>query len=365
MLHEQIRQLEEAAGFSFQTIAENLSNVFLFLLIFGMSATVDTKTVLGQLTNKFAILTAVGMQFIIMPFLGYLAIVLLQAYGGEGLSQAMGLTLLIVTASPGGSYSNWWCSTFNADLGLSVAMTAISTILSIAMLPANLMLYAHVAYGFSSDQEEGILGSLDFSSLFVALGIVICAISLGLFASYSFPNPTFQIRANQMGSISGILLIASGFLLSAGPAEEEESEQISTTSPIANYIGVAFPCVVGLVLANVLASSAGLAKPEVVTIAVECCYQNVGIAMAAAVNMFPDKHQRAEALFVPLFYGLVEAVVIGLYCVIAWKINWTKAPASDPLWKVMAMTYEVSAKKTDEEVTSLNDGGKSGYSSIV
>jgi ACR3 family arsenite efflux pump ArsB len=91
-------------------VSKVLSNVFLFFLIFGLSATVDMKNMKRQLTNKFAIGCGVAMQFLIMPFLGFLAVVALRE---NGLTEAMGITLLVVTSSPGGSYSNWWCSTFN------------------------------------------------------------------------------------------------------------------------------------------------------------------------------------------------------------------------------------------------------------
>ena len=46
--------------------------------------------------------------------------------------------LQVVVSYPGGAYSNWWCSLFNADLMLSVASTALSTLLSAALLPLNL-----------------------------------------------------------------------------------------------------------------------------------------------------------------------------------------------------------------------------------
>jgi len=46
---------------------------------------------------------------------------------------------------------------FNADLALSVAMTAISTILSIGLFPANLMVYVHAANGFYGDDEKNVL----------------------------------------------------------------------------------------------------------------------------------------------------------------------------------------------------------------
>jgi ACR3 family arsenite efflux pump ArsB len=95
---------------STEILSKVLSNVFLFFLIFGLSATVDMKNLKRQLTNKFAIGCGVAMQFMIMPFLGFLAVIALRE---QGLTEAMGITLLVVTASPGGSYSNWWCSTFN------------------------------------------------------------------------------------------------------------------------------------------------------------------------------------------------------------------------------------------------------------
>ena len=46
----------------------------------------------------------------------------------------------------GGSYSNLWCSLFNADLALSVAMTTVSTIMSLVMLPLNLLIYINLTY---------------------------------------------------------------------------------------------------------------------------------------------------------------------------------------------------------------------------
>ena len=127
-----------------------MSNLLLFFLIFGLSATVQIKTLRHQLTNKFAIFTGVAMQFMIMPVLGFLAVFLLR---GSGFSRAMGISLLVVTASPGGSYSNWWCSVFNAELALSVAMTSVSSILSIGLLPANLFLYTWLAYTVVEHQD--------------------------------------------------------------------------------------------------------------------------------------------------------------------------------------------------------------------
>jgi hypothetical protein len=48
-----------------------------------------------------------------------------------------------------------------------------------------------------------------------------------------------------------------------------------------------------------------------------------------------------NAMGVPFFYGFCEAVLVGLYCVGAWKAGWSKAPADAPFWKILFTTYEV------------------------
>jgi predicted Na+-dependent transporter len=85
-------------------LVEILTKVLLFLLIFGMSATVDMKNMKRQLKNKSAIIMGITMQFLIMPLLGFLSVVAFKRFG---LTSSMGISLLIVTSSPGGSYSNW------------------------------------------------------------------------------------------------------------------------------------------------------------------------------------------------------------------------------------------------------------------
>ncbi|KAL7521784.1 hypothetical protein ACHAWX_006989 [Stephanocyclus meneghinianus] len=329
----------------FNVLAQILSNALLFLLVFGMSATVEVQHLREQVHNKFAILTGLSTQFIFMPLLGYLSVLLLT--GDGGLTEPMALSLLIVTASPGGSYSNWWCSMFNADLALSVTMTAIGTVVSSIMLPANLILYVNAAFGFGSRKQgtggEGgdggsILGNIDWPSLFISLAVVIVAIGLGLCASFKVSSHRFNRFANRLGSLSGILLIIFSAILSS--LSNNKNAQI-WGQPWSFYVGVSLPCVAGLFIATIFACIARLKRPEVVSVGVECCYQNVGIATSAAVSMFSDPVERGQALCVPLFYGVMEAVVLGVYCIVAWKCGWTKAPRDDKFWVMIMTTYEV------------------------
>jgi len=61
-----------------------------------------------------------------------------------------------------------------------------------------------------------------------------------------------------------------------------------------------------------------------------------------------DGDDMAEALGVPVFYGAVEALVLGIYCIGAWKANWTKAPSHHPFWTVLFESYEVIVAEQED-----------------
>jgi predicted Na+-dependent transporter len=82
------------------TFAEVGSSLLLFFLVFGMSATVDIHQVRKQLRNRNALLTGIALQFLILPFVGFVVVKILK------MDAPTGITLLVVTSSPGGSYSN-------------------------------------------------------------------------------------------------------------------------------------------------------------------------------------------------------------------------------------------------------------------
>jgi len=100
------------------------------------------------------------------------------------------------------------------------------------------------------------------------------------------------------------------------------------------------------------------------TVSIECCYQNVGIASSIALAMF-EGDDLAEAMGAPVFYGLVEAVVLGIYCIGAWKCGWSKAPANENFCTVISTSYEVlesmEERKEAIEISIGEAGSKTPY----
>jgi predicted Na+-dependent transporter len=222
--------------------AEVFSNLLLFMLVFGMAATVESEHLKKQINNRKAFCIGLFLQFVVLPFLGFLVVFTLR------LEPPLGITLLVVTSSPGGSYSNWWCSLFNADLALSVAMTAVSTICSIAFLPLNLLIYSTLIYEGDGD----VVKELDWGALFISLSMVILAITSGLFCSARVHSPVFNVYANRFGNFAGVALILVSTVLSSGGPNNTAGIVQVWQQGFLFYLGVASPCVLGLIAANLV-----------------------------------------------------------------------------------------------------------------
>lgn len=311
-----------------------LGHILLFMLSLGMSATVDINSLVTQVRNTKAIYTGVFMQFIVLPFLGFLSVKMFD------MENVTGLMLLIVTSSPGGSFSNWWCSLFNADLALSITMTSISTILSMIMLPLNLYMYTSLAFGGGFD----VMKMINFKDLATSLIVVISACTIGVIASTKKKSHKFNVHANWLGTFAGLCLAILAATVSFVNKEEVNVFDQEWTF----FAAILFPPTAGLLLSNAVTTYRGLLKPERVTASIETSAQNVAIAITFALTLF-DGAQRAKAMSVPFFYGVTTFVVIGIYCVVCWKAGWTKAPPSEPLWKVVTYSYEVAAAEQLEK----------------
>ena len=280
------------------------SNSLLFILVACLASSVDLRSVRQR---EGRLLRAVGVamlcQFVLLPFIGFCAV---KAFT---LDKVSGVMLQVVVSSPGGAYSNWWCSLFNADLMLSVAATAVSTILSAGLLPLNLYVYLNASYG-----GDALMQRLRWDLLFISIGVVTAAVCAGLLASHKLSQlqakglqasvRKWRHGLSSLGNVAGLGLITFYFVFSS------DEEPIWDKTP-AFYAAVAMPAVVALVLSMALTSlpCLHLARPERVAVTIECLYQNTGIAMSIAFSIFSGS-EASIAAGTPLYYGFCQTVLI-------------------------------------------------------
>jgi len=112
------------------------------------------------------------------------------------------------------------------------------------------------------------------------------------------------------------------------------------------YLALCLPVLGGLSLAMAAAKCVRLANPQAVAVAIECCYQNTGLALTIALSaMRPE--DVGEASGVPIAYGLVELTVIPLFALAAWRLGWTYAPRHENICVVLAGNYQPDSSATD------------------
>ena len=78
----------------------------------------------------------------------------------------------------------------------------------------------------------------------------------------------------------------------------------------------------------------------------------MGIASSVALAMFKGP-SLAEALGVPLYYGMIEAIAVCIFCILSWKLGWTKAPPGDSLYTVITTSYELQAEKPPKDIYEI------------
>jgi sodium/bile acid cotransporter 2 len=231
---------------------------------------VDVPEFKQRFRKPAGIVIGLVCQFVFLPLAGFASIRLF--YRGDPVH---GIPLLVTVCSPGGSYSNWWCSLFNSDLPLSMAMTSASSLFAVATLPINVLIYLKLSY----PSEESAV-TLDWGGLFTSLAVVVAGIVGGLILGRN--KPAWRPRLNAAGNAAGVSLVLLGFFFSSNSSAPVWARADHF------YAGVAMPCLFGLVISLAFAWACGLPKPQRLSVTIETCYQNTAIALAVILSSFSD-----------------------------------------------------------------------------
>ena len=99
------------------------------LIMFGMGTTLSLSDFLRVVKRPWAVAIGVGLQFLVMPFVGFLLA------KGCGFSGELAAGCVLVGSVAGGTASNVIAFLAKADVALSVTMTCCSTLLSPIVTP--------------------------------------------------------------------------------------------------------------------------------------------------------------------------------------------------------------------------------------
>lgn len=139
-------------------------NLSLGFIMFGVAINLRVSDFLMVLRMPKSILAGVLSQFLILPTLTFLLILLLQPRA------SFALGMMLVAACPGGNISNFMSSMARGNTALSVSLTAVSSSLAIIMTPLNLTFWASL---YAPTAEILTEVSLDSWELLKTIGLLL------------------------------------------------------------------------------------------------------------------------------------------------------------------------------------------------
>lgn len=238
---------------------------------------------------------AIGLagMFIAFPALAF---ILAAAFR---LEPALAIGLVLLAASPSASTSTIFTYAARGDVALSVALTAVSKIVPVVIVPVYVSLAALLFAG------ERIEVGLSFADTSEAIAITILLPTVLGMAVRQFV-PDIEAMRRHVGRVAVLLLIVLIGVL-AFRERAQLPQMFAACGPAALTL-----CVAGLLGGHIAASLGGLTEARRSAIAIEIAMQSGGTSIAIAAGVLG-----APGMAVPAaVYSLVMYGVAGTY--VAW-----------------------------------------------
>lgn len=245
-------------------------NISIAIIMFGVALSIDKKKFVEIAQNPKGVITGVFSQFILLPALTFLLIIVAKPL------PELALGMILVAACPGGNVSNFYSSISKGNIALSISLTAIATLAAVFMTPINFTFWSELY--LNKNHDYGI--NLDFWNMLETVGLILgLPLILGLWFASKFKKLTLMIT-QPIKILSFIILIA--IIVMAF------SKNVDVFAKYYHYIIyiVFIHNAIALLSGFFLAKSMGLPIEDQRSISIETGIQNSGLALVIVFGMF-------------------------------------------------------------------------------
>lgn len=246
-------------------------NFVLAFVMFGIALEISITDFKRLLKNPKPILVGVFSQFLALPAITFLLILVLEP------TPSIALGMMMVAACPGGNMSNFISHLAKGNTALSVSLTAIATLLAIVMTPFNLQFWGALYEPTAEILKDVAISPWEMIKLVaLLLGVPLL---LGMWVNHLKPELAKRLaKILKIGSIAFFIVLIFIALF-------------NNREIFMNYISYVFWIVL---LHNILAFTTGfslgklfnLAKEDVKSITIETGIQNSGLGLLLIFTFF-------------------------------------------------------------------------------
>jgi BASS family bile acid:Na+ symporter len=256
----------------------------------GLDLTVGDFRRVGR--HPRAVAVALGCQLVLLPAICFGLVVLLD------LPPLLGIGMLLLAASPGGTSANLFSHLFRGDVALNITLTAINSVIALFTLP----LVTGLAIEYYDRGDEV---SLPFSEVVSVFAIVLVPVAIGMLVRSRAPGFAGRMdRPVRIGSAVILAVLVLGILVDQ---RDNVGEYLADVG-----VAAALFCAISLVLGYVVPKAAGVREEQAIASSMEIGVHNATLAIFVAVDVLDETEISVPAAVYSIFM-FVFATIWGMF----------------------------------------------------
>lgn len=262
--------------------------IALGIIMFGLGLSLTLDDFRRVRRHPRAVVVALACQLLLLPAICFGLVVLLD------LEALLGIGMMLLAASPGGTTANLFSHLFRGDVALNVTLTAVNSVIAIITLP--IITSLAITY---FDRADDV--SLPFSKVLEVFVIVLAPTVLGMLVRSR--RPAFAQRMEKpvrIGSAVILAILVLGIML---------DQKDNLTDYLADAgIATALFCAISLVVGYVVPKALGIVESQAIASSMEIGVHNATLAIFIAVEVLDSTAISIPAAVYSLFMFAFAAI---------------------------------------------------------
>ncbi len=239
--------------------------IALAIIMFGLGLGLTAADFRRVATRPRAVIVALTCQLVVLPVVCFGLVRLFD------LDPLLGIGMLLLAASPGGTTANLFSHLFRGDVALNISLTAVNSIIAIGTLP----LITNLAIDYF-DQGDSV--SMPLSEVVKVFLLILVPVGVGMLVRANRPAFARAMdRPVRIGSALILAVLVLGILAS-------ESDNVGGYLADVGVVAGLF-CAISLIVGYVVPRAFGVVEDQAIASSMEIGVHNGTLAIFVAENV--------------------------------------------------------------------------------
>ena len=242
--------------------------IALALVMFGLGLSLTLADFTRIARAPKAVVIALACQIVVLPLVAFGLVLLLD------LPPLLGIGMMLLAASPGGTTASLFSHLFHGDVALNISLTAINTVIAVITLP----LITSLAINYYDRTGDVALPFVEIVKVFV---IILVPVGLGMLVNakaHGFASRTD--KTVRIGSAIVLAILVLGILIA-------ERENVTKYLAQVGLVTALF-CAASLAVGYYVPRALGVNGPQAIASSMEIGVHNSTLAIVIATSVLKE-----------------------------------------------------------------------------